>query len=178
MAVAIFYIFEMWGFCSRFSKSISHWSASFSSYPPLATVFVADSPFSATNQLEGNPTVSIYNFLGSNENKKFFRLWLSIDERLWTVERCGLPMNETSHRHRNFPAILFRRSANLDQYVRASSLARQLGIHRSTLWRWVKEKPSFPRPLKITEGVTLWSIEEVQAWLQQQGGATTSEKNR
>ena len=153
MAVTIFYIFERWGFCNRFSKSISHWSASFLLLSPFRVDFVAKTHFSATNQLEGNPTVSIYNFLGSNENKKFFRLWLPIDERLWTVERCGLPMNETSHRHRNFPAILFRRRANLDQYVRASSLARQLGIHRSTLWRWVKEKPSFPRPLNPTSRV-------------------------
>lgn len=66
----------------------------------------------------------------------------------------------------------------MHEYLRAASLARLLGVHRSTLWRWVKEKPSFPRPLKITEGVTLWSLEEVQAWLQQQGGATSPEKNR
>lgn len=178
MAVTFFYIFERWGFCNRFSKSISHWSASFLLLSPFRVGLVAEPPFSATNQLEGNTTMSIYNFLGSNENKKFFRLWLPIDERLWTVERCGLPMNETSHRHRNFPAIRSRRSSNLDQYVRASSLARQLGIHRSTLWRWAKEKPSFPRPLKITEGVTLWSLEEVQAWLQQQGDPTSPDKNR
>lgn len=64
------------------------------------------------------------------------------------------------------------------EYLRATSLARLLGVHRSTLWRWAKELSGFPKPLKVTEGVTLWSVEEVQAWLRQKGGATTPEKNR
>ena len=58
----------------------------------------------------------------------------------------------------------------MDQYLRATALAQQLNVHRSTLWRWAKDSRDFPKPLKITEGVTLWSVAEVQAWLQRKGG--------
>lgn len=62
----------------------------------------------------------------------------------------------------------------MHEYLRAASLARLLGVHRSTLWRWAKELPDFPKPMKVTEGVTLWRVEEVQAWLQRKGGTVTN----
>lgn len=35
----------------------------------------------------------------------------------------------------------------------------------ATLWRKVK-KDQFPAPVKLSEGVTAWRVEEVRAWIE------------
>jgi predicted DNA-binding transcriptional regulator AlpA len=50
------------------------------------------------------------------------------------------------------------------------SNARSMPISRSTLWRWVNEG-KFPKPIKLSEGVTVWRVEEVDAWIRSRGGA-------
>ncbi len=52
--------------------------------------------------------------------------------------------------------------------LRANELALQLTISKSTLWRWCKSKSNFPQPRKISQGVTVWFVEEVQEWLNSQ----------
>jgi predicted DNA-binding transcriptional regulator AlpA len=44
-------------------------------------------------------------------------------------------------------------------------------MSRATIWRRVKEDPSFPRPIKLSEGVTCWSENEVSEWLEKLKGA-------
>ncbi len=39
----------------------------------------------------------------------------------------------------------------------------KLPISHATLWRWVA-KGLFPRPYRLSEGVTAWDSEEVEAW--------------
>lgn len=52
--------------------------------------------------------------------------------------------------------------------VRVFELSQMFSVSRSTIWRWVKEKPGFPQPKKISQGVTVWFAEEVQEWLNNQ----------
>ena len=40
-----------------------------------------------------------------------------------------------------------------------------LAVSRSTIWRWAKEKKSFPKPQKMSSGVTVWKIEEINNWI-------------
>jgi predicted DNA-binding transcriptional regulator AlpA len=40
-----------------------------------------------------------------------------------------------------------------------------LPISRTTLWRWIRQK-RFPRPLKLSPGVTAWKASDVLAWHQ------------
>ena len=40
------------------------------------------------------------------------------------------------------------------KYIRVKELADLLGVNKSTIWRWVKEKSDFPKPKKISKGVT------------------------
>ena len=54
------------------------------------------------------------------------------------------------------------------QILRAAQLAEKLSISRSTLWRWCKSKAHFPQPKKISKGVTVWFVDEVQEWLDNQ----------
>lgn len=58
------------------------------------------------------------------------------------------------------------------QLIRVPTVAAMLSVSRSTVWRWSKFKPEFPRPIKISTGVTAWKLDEIQAWLEgrDQGG--------
>ncbi|VTU28409.1 helix-turn-helix transcriptional regulator [Variovorax sp. PBL-E5] len=42
-------------------------------------------------------------------------------------------------------------------------------IGNTTLWRWVKERPDFPRPVKIGPRVTVFRLDELIAWRDKQG---------
>lgn len=50
------------------------------------------------------------------------------------------------------------------RYIRAKMLAPQLAVSEPTLWRWLKEDPTFPRPVKLAPRVTVWRISEIEAW--------------
>lgn len=52
------------------------------------------------------------------------------------------------------------------QLIRVSAVAAILSVSRSTVWRWSKFKPEFPRPIKISTGVTAWKLDEIQTWLE------------
>lgn len=53
-------------------------------------------------------------------------------------------------------------------YLRQAQLiGRILPISGTTLWRWVGEG-KFPKPIKLSPRVTVWRVEDVRAWLQQQ----------
>ena len=58
------------------------------------------------------------------------------------------------------------------QLIRVPTVAAMLSVSRSTVWRWSKFKSEFPRPIKISTGVTAWKLDEIQAWLKgrDQGG--------
>lgn len=40
----------------------------------------------------------------------------------------------------------------------------------ATIWRWVKAG-TFPAPIKLSERVTAWDAQAVDAWLQQRAAA-------
>ena len=48
--------------------------------------------------------------------------------------------------------------------VRAAEVAIILGIGKSTVWRWVKEKPDFPQPRRDGRRCTFWLRSEVEAY--------------
>lgn len=49
-------------------------------------------------------------------------------------------------------------------------VANRYGVHRTTPWRWAKEDPTFPRPVKLG-GVTRWKLSEIEAWEAQRAAA-------
>jgi prophage regulatory protein len=50
--------------------------------------------------------------------------------------------------------------------VRLNWVCDLTGSSRATVWRWVKGDPAFPRPFKLSEGVTVWDEGEVLDWIE------------
>ncbi len=48
--------------------------------------------------------------------------------------------------------------------VRPKQAAAYLGIALPTLWRWLKERDDFPRPIKLGPRTTVWPLEKLAAW--------------
>jgi predicted DNA-binding transcriptional regulator AlpA len=36
----------------------------------------------------------------------------------------------------------------------------------ATVWRWSKDDPSFPKPFRLSKGVTVWDEGEILAWIE------------
>lgn len=53
-------------------------------------------------------------------------------------------------------------------FIRQSKLVELVQFSPSTLWRRVKDG-KFPAPVKLSERVTAWRVEDVHAWMQAQG---------
>lgn len=49
-------------------------------------------------------------------------------------------------------------------FLREKHLLEIVPISHATLWRRVKEK-TFPAPIKLSERVTVWRVEEILAWM-------------
>jgi prophage regulatory protein len=45
-------------------------------------------------------------------------------------------------------------------------------ISNTTLWRWIKERPDFPRPIKLGEKVTVFKLDELIQWRDAQSEVT------
>lgn len=51
-----------------------------------------------------------------------------------------------------------------DTYLSDLQIARRYGVHRTTMWRWVKANPNFPKPVALSSGCTRWKLSEIIAW--------------
>jgi len=49
-------------------------------------------------------------------------------------------------------------------YLRAKDLAKRLGLSVNTIWRLSKQD-KFPKPIKLSEKVTVWKSSDVLSWL-------------
>lgn len=56
-------------------------------------------------------------------------------------------------------------------FVRQAQILRLVPVSRSTLWRYVRDG-LFPRPLKLSTGVTVWRAEEVRRWISEYHGSS------
>ncbi len=51
-----------------------------------------------------------------------------------------------------------------ETYIADTRIAIRYGVHRTTVWRWLKSDPTFPKPVKLTPGCTRWKLSEVEIW--------------
>lgn len=50
-------------------------------------------------------------------------------------------------------------------FVRQAQLLPLVPFSAATLWRKVKDR-TFPAPVKLSERITAWKVEEVRAWIE------------
>ncbi|MBK6008812.1 AlpA family phage regulatory protein [Ramlibacter ginsenosidimutans] len=48
--------------------------------------------------------------------------------------------------------------------LRAAQAAPFLGISLPTFWRWVREKPDFPKPIRLSPRCTVFDADALLAW--------------
>lgn len=54
-------------------------------------------------------------------------------------------------------------------FLRAAQIIpKMIPVSRSTFFSWVAAD-KFPRPIKLSERVTVWRVAEVESWIEQQG---------
>lgn len=51
-----------------------------------------------------------------------------------------------------------------ETYLSDTQLAARYGVHRTTLWRWAKTDPTFPKPVSLSSGCTRWKLSAVEGW--------------
>jgi prophage regulatory protein len=52
-----------------------------------------------------------------------------------------------------------------ERFIRLPEVVRRCGVAKSSIWLWAREG-KFPKPLKISERVTVWRESEVAAWIE------------
>ncbi len=50
--------------------------------------------------------------------------------------------------------------------IRLPRVCDLTGVSRPTVWRWVRNDASFPKPFTLSPGITVWDEVEVVSWLQ------------
>lgn len=53
---------------------------------------------------------------------------------------------------------------NSFKYFRLKTLAARLDVHRSTIWRWVRQG-TFPRPISLNPTVRVWRETDIEKWI-------------
>lgn len=53
-------------------------------------------------------------------------------------------------------------------FIRVTQLSILLGVAIVTCWRW-SANGKIPKPIKLSERVTVWRAEEIRSWMDAQG---------
>jgi len=53
---------------------------------------------------------------------------------------------------------------NNHNYLSDLLVAQRYKVGRTTIWRWVKTDPKFPKPIKLSPGCTRWKACDLEAW--------------
>ncbi len=48
------------------------------------------------------------------------------------------------------------------KFLTVKDVARRYSVGEATVWRWVKNDPIFPEPIKLSTGTSRWKAEQLQ----------------
>jgi len=51
-------------------------------------------------------------------------------------------------------------------YLSTSQLAIKLGMSRTTIWRYTRNDPDFPKPFYFGRTTRRWCLADVEAWIE------------
>jgi prophage regulatory protein len=54
----------------------------------------------------------------------------------------------------------------MEKYLRINEVVEMLSVGKSIVWASVKES-KFPKPIKLSEYVTVWKLSDIENWVQQ-----------
>lgn len=60
---------------------------------------------------------------------------------------------------------------NLPTVLRLPAVCHAVGASRASVWRWVKNDPSFPKPFSLGKNSTGWDAAELSAWIESRKAA-------
>lgn len=52
--------------------------------------------------------------------------------------------------------------SGIDRWLSPRQVTAMLSISEATLYRWVKQRPEFPRPVKFSRGCTRFSLQQLR----------------
>ena len=58
--------------------------------------------------------------------------------------------------------------ANQSSSLRPNTAAEFLGISVPTLWRWAKNRPDFPQPIRLSARCTVFDSAQLHEWRESQ----------
>ena len=50
------------------------------------------------------------------------------------------------------------------KFLTVEEVAQRYGVARATVWRWVKNDPNFPEPIKLSAGTSRWTEEQLRTF--------------
>lgn len=50
------------------------------------------------------------------------------------------------------------------QFISIPQTAKRYGVARQTVWRWIKERPDFPQPVRLSPGCTRLRVADLEAY--------------
>jgi predicted DNA-binding transcriptional regulator AlpA len=53
-----------------------------------------------------------------------------------------------------------------DRVMRLPGVCELTCASPATVWRWAKSDPTFPKPFRLSRGVTCWDEGEISAWIE------------
>ncbi len=59
-------------------------------------------------------------------------------------------------------------AASPNTIARPKAAARHIGVSISTLYRWERERPDFPRRIKLGPRASGWRLADLESWLERQ----------
>lgn len=51
-----------------------------------------------------------------------------------------------------------------ETFLSDRQLGDRYGVHRLTPRRWLREDPTFPKPVRLTPGCVRWKLSDIEAW--------------
>ena len=49
-------------------------------------------------------------------------------------------------------------------FMTDKQLSDRWGVTRQTIWKWLRDDPTFPQPTRLSAGTTRWRLDEVELW--------------
>lgn len=54
----------------------------------------------------------------------------------------------------------------MSAFLSDKQVADRYSVTRTSIWRWLKKDPTFPKPISLSAGCSRWRLEELEAWEQ------------